>query len=264
MTHDEYNALPGLRASHIKQGTVSMLAMRYAVEHERPDTTAFAFGRLVHLAVFEPTRLADVAVWRGGRRAGAEYAAWVAENEDREQCRAEDMDLLAAISDSVRANAEIGAILAGCTYETCAQWAEGEYGPAKCRFDAVGPRRVVDLKTIAKLSERAINAAFWRYSYHLQIGWYCEGYLRTRGENADAWIVWAEKSPPYDCVVQKVGFDVLDFGQREALRIAARYRRCEERHEWPGLQSDITALALPTWLQDDAEKALFTDDTEDE
>ena len=52
----------------------------------------------------------------------------------------------------------------------------------------------------------------------------------------DAWIIYVETCAPYDCAAYKVGPDVIEYGQREAVRIATEYRAACKAETWPGVQ----------------------------
>lgn len=254
MNHAEYSLLDGITASAIKAGATSMLHMRHAVTTERPDTPAMAFGRLVHMAVLEPASLARCAVWEGDKRTKA-WKEFQAANEGREILTADQAESLNAISANVRANRQIADLLAGCEYERPAQWDRpASYGTGKCRFDAVRKETVIDVKSCSALSQVNAEKATFRYLYHLQLGWYCEGACAVGLASLPlAWLVYVETQPPFDCAAFPVGPDVLEYGQKEAVRIATEYRACCESGAWPGVQATARQIGLPNYLMPDLE-----------
>ena len=85
MNYEEYDRAPGVRATHIKQGALSMKHMHHAVTGQGlPDTLALRWGRVVHLAVLEPAAFVERVSVFAGRRAGGD---WV------EHCALYDPDL---------------------------------------------------------------------------------------------------------------------------------------------------------------------------
>ncbi|MBU2048816.1 MAG: PD-(D/E)XK nuclease-like domain-containing protein [Gammaproteobacteria bacterium] len=249
--HSDYDALPGITATAIKAGATSMAHMRLAVTGARPEPTdAMLRGSLLHLAILEPGRLAtDVAAYEG-RRAGLAWEGWRDAHAGQLLVRPGDLDTATAVAAAVRRHPDASRLLAGCAYEHVQQWTGDGYGQAKARLDAYAAGRVVDLKTTGRLG--AVDRALIRDGYHLQLGWYCHGAAALTGALHDAFIVWAETVPPHDVLVTQLGYDLLEYGEREAVRLATEYRACERAGVWPGRDggAGVRVVGLPPWLGD--------------
>jgi hypothetical protein len=254
MTHAEYLSLPGINATAIKSGAVSMLHMRQAMTTQREPSSAMAFGTLVHAAVLQPTELLRVAaVWTGEAKRGKEWAQFKADNYGAIIVTPDELQALEHITGAVRANAKARSILDGCEYERTIQWQTERYGAAKARFDAVKPGAAVDVKTVSNISRRAVDWQAMALGYDLQVGWYVEGAAQGGfGDIApEFWLLYIETVPPYDVWPRRVGFDVIERGQRRAVDIATRYRECERAGAWPGVATDDDVWSLPVWAQDE-------------
>jgi hypothetical protein len=115
-------------------------------------------------------------------------------------------------------------------------------------LDAWKPGVLIDLKTTGQVDKRAFERTCAGMAYHIQFGWY--SWLLTAREldrlpTCHAIVV--ESKPPYDVACYRISnFDVMA-GMAEAGKVAAQYRACELRREWPGQQTDEEEIQLPEW-----------------
>ena len=269
MTNGEYLDMPGISATAIKAGAVSMAHMHIAATRRTASTPAMEWGTLVHMAVLEPGRLgSDVAVWDGGRRAGKEYAARVAANSGRHVVKPGQLEELNDISAAVRNHADASRLLAGCKYERVLGWREGG-SVAKARLDGIGTGsgaklssrigRVIDIKTIANIDQAARQC--FRYNYHLQMGWYTHGAEFLYGKTYEAYLIFVESHAPHCVACYRLGYDVLEYGQREAVRIATEYAACQRTGVYTGLPGGVRVLDLPPWIGEEAAEVDLSDGT---
>lgn len=250
-----------LRSTWIKAGARSMAHMRHAVTHERADTPALRWGRLVHMAVLEPHKLGNLPVWREGRRAGKAWDAFADAVGSGDYCTADEMGDLFQISAATRE--PLSHLPQIESTEVCVQWTDDEYGAATARIDALTARKsIIELKTTSRIDERAFISQAWSLGYQLQLGWYAHGVEVSTGAQPMAYILAVESSEPYCTAVYRVNADVLSSGYEEARKIAVAYRRCERAGRWPGPYDGQTLnFSAPAWARADAEEVDISNGT---
>jgi len=250
MTYEQYAALPGLRATHIKHGATSMAHMRSAMLGEIPTaSTALRFGRLFHAAVLEPdifTR--NAAVWQGGDKRSA-AGAWKAFKEDHDPEWIMDSDEQAALmrmSAEVHGHPDAHRLIAGARHEVVYSWEIEGVGPCKCRLDGIGPEGIVEVKTTSADSCEQFFAQAERLGYALQFGWQrlaVQSEIKTR----NVWVITVKSKPPYWVGVFQVPEQIIKHGEDEAVRIARQYRACEAMGVFPGPCSGVQEFQRPAW-----------------
>lgn len=257
MTHEEYLRLDGISATAIKAGAKSMLHMRHAIQRGRKPTMAMTTGTLTHAAILDPTALLRLAaVWDGGARRGNDYTLFVADNPGKIIVKPEELETVKGMMDAVRANPVAAKLLDGCECETTVTWTGAKYGQAKCRPDAYKRGTLIDLKTVANIDRRAVERQGLNLGYDIQMGWYGHGIAQVHGDDVagSTWLLYVESSPPFDVYPLKCGFDVIERGEKTAVRIAEQYRACEQAGVFPGVATGHDVWSLPDWaLQESLE-----------
>jgi hypothetical protein len=256
MNHAEYLSLPGISASAIKAGAVSMAHMREVMicSHKEPSPAMMA-GTRIHAAVLEPDRLAErLHVWTGGVKRGKDWDAF-SDGKPREWIVTfDEVDELDAIASAVKASRPAQEVLGNALgYEYTLQWTDRLLGQCKARLDCITRNAVIDLKTTAQIDPRAFGRTFASLDYLLQLGWYCHGYELIHGERPQCFVVAQETARPYATVVYEVDEDLLVMGYDRAYDIALRYRACEACGEYPGPASELLGIRdyLPGWYTGD-------------
>ena len=248
MNYEEYDRAPGVRATHIKQGALSMKHMHHAVTGQGlPDTLALRWGRVVHLAVLEPAAFVERVSVFAGRRAGGDWVEHCAENDPDMTVKPAEYEALEAMSVAVHKEPDAHWLIEQSHHEVCKSW-KGDYGRGKCRLDGIGDGWFFDLKTTAKDSERGFTSQFFSLGYDLQFGWYSEGTGIQK-----AYAIALGKAPPYDVRVKLIPPDVIKRGREQAVKIAQEYRCCEIAGSWPGVAPGITELEVPEWAMGEDE-----------
>jgi hypothetical protein len=240
-----------IRATWIKAGMRSMAHMRLAATTGREDTPAMRWGRLVHMAVLEPLKLAAMPRWDGGRRAGKAWDEFNATLAGREHLTADDLDALAPITEAAsRALRTLPRIEAT---EVALEWSDAVYGPASARLDAVlTGGGWLEVKTAADIEVARFAASAYRLGYHLQLGWYGHG-ARLAGYVGPVWVLAIESKPPHTTALLSVSDAILAKGYEQAEEIARAYRACEATDCYPGPHDGQTLpYELPTWAEEGA------------
>lgn len=250
----DYAARPGMNATAIKAGRLSMLAMHHAIKGPgKQDTAALAWGRVVHAAILEPERvLARIVVWEGGRKAGKEWAAFIEAHEGYEIVTADERTDLEATVLSVRRNATARRLIEQSAHEVSAFWTDPVIGQCKARLDGWSEKNgVLEVKTTGRIEQRAFGRQFFDLGYDLQVGWYAAGAFSYNPPGRDpVRLIAVQSSAPWDCYVVEMPAHVVEDGYQAAYEIAARYRACQACGVYPGVSGgeDVVPLEIPAWI----------------
>lgn len=249
MAITDYRNNPSISATAIKAGARSMKHMRHAMTEHREPTAAMAWGTLVHAAIFLPD---PFRVWPD-RKAGKTWDAFEGDAlaAGKLVVKPHELDKLQAVRESIAANQEAqDALHAGRTHEEPVFWSDPVAGQSKALPDAYGFGVLVDLKTAAKIDERTFSAASWAMGYHLQMAWYRRG-LRLTGKPVDrVGIVAVESAAPFDVCLYWFDPALLEFAEKECLRICAEYRRAEAANVFPGAHPHPRTLLQPAYADE--------------
>ena len=271
MNFEDYTAIPAVNWSRLKLMGKSPKHYRDGYAAASTDSAARRLGRLVHLMVLEPDRVASaVAVWRGpGTRATKAYKEWAASVPDGvEEVTANEYDKASAIAASVRAHPVASVLLAHGMAEVTLSWTErvDDYAvPCKGRVDWLirsatpeqaailpgvqpGDPVLVDLKTCGSIAERALARDVARMMYHGQLAHYDAGLLAGGIECAAIVLINVETNDPHDTACDLLPRDAALYGG-QLLRSAllARLVECERSGVWPGIAPELRTLELPAW-----------------
>lgn len=247
MTESEYNLLPGIRASAIKAGAVSMKHMRAAMMGQLvKESPALAWGATVHAAILEPERFwQGVAIWQGEAKRGKEWTAFKEAAGDRTILTDTERLNLERLIDAVYSNSAAAGLIEGAEHEVTQTWKDPAYGFGKCRFDGLAAGYWLEVKTTRAIDRRRFASQFYSLGYDLQCGWYSQAAVPPR----PCYMIVAESSPPFDCIVYQIPSDVIAKGLEAAAEIARRYRACEVASLFDGvdLGSGIVEFVPPAW-----------------
>jgi hypothetical protein len=248
-THAEYDSLPGITASAIKAGRVSMRHMRQEMLRVRDGsdaTPAMRWGTLAHCIVLEP-QLFDVAVtiYDGTKRGNAwEAEKAMAEGMGRIIITSAERDRLAAMRDAANSDRHFRFVRETVSaFEVTETWTDPLYGAAKARVDGLGSDALLEYKTARTIDKHAFMGACERLGYHLQLAWYWHGC----GRPAHVWCVAQESEPPYCVGCFEGPFGTLEKAYQEAADIARMYRACEAAQSFPGIYDGPQVYERPAW-----------------
>lgn len=219
------------------------------------DTPALRFGRIVHLAILEPTLfLAHKVVapefkGTGSKAAKAEWEKRLPPNsiildDAEEEARITGM-LNRLLAHRVAAN-----LLKTGVAEVSGFWTDPETG-VKCRirpdYLRKGPM-VLDYKTTEDASYEEFRRSAYFYGYPLQAAFYCEGVSQILGKRCDDFVFIAqEKAAPYELMVYPADEGFLDFGRRQMRKALRTFAECQRTGAWPGYPEQPVNLGLPPY-----------------
>lgn len=254
----EYEAIDAIHWSTLKlmgKSPAHYLHALQPVEHE--DTDALQRGRVLHMAIFEPHRLASEVVVYRDRRQGKKWEDFEAANAGKEIITSRMHDTVEGLRAAARASALASKYLAGGRSEQTLRWkhvtpALGDF-PAvefecKGRADFIANcGAIVDLKVTKDASPAGFGREVMRYEYHGQAAFYSDGHEAMTGERLPFIIVAVEAVAPYVVQVYRVGEDELALGRERYTSLLAQLDVCRRTSNWPGYAETEMALQLPRW-----------------
>ncbi len=246
---DDYRARKAINATAIKAGARSMKHMHHALTSGREPSPAMAWGTLVHeFALGTP----DFVIYQGIRR-GKEWDAFQAANtgrriiiESERKALLDEAGLVAALM----VHRDAGPLLEGADMEQPIYWEEPGIGPCKALPDTFKAGHLSDLKTCQSVAERDFSAASWRMGYHLQLAWYKRGCLAIGRKVESVNIIAVEAAAPFDVAVYRLDPLLLEWADKECLRIARRYIECRDAGAFPGQHAGPQVLLQPQWADE--------------
>lgn len=254
MSFKDYASAEGLNATAIKAGRLSMLHMRNTITgHAKKDTSALAWGRLVHAVILEPERvLASIAVWTGPKKVGKIWEEFKEEHAEMEIVTVEERDELTDVVLAVNRNKTASRMISETIHEACIFWDDKLLGKCKARLDGVSQSvGIIDVKTTGRIDQRSFGRQFFDMGYDFQFGWYHEGTSRCEmyGDLPSHCIV-VDSGEDHDVYVVRVQDDVVKEGAKKAREIGMRYRACQAVGSYPGVANgiDVVPLEVPAWI----------------
>ena len=258
MARSEYDAIKAHNFSSLRLLARSPAAYRYWQDNPpSPDSDAMLRGRLAHLAVLEPERLASVVIW-DGRRAGREWesasaAALAAGTEIAPRAM---FDAARAMGAAARRNPDAARLLADARTEATLTWADAVTGLLmRGRLDAVSAdgAAIIDLKTTRDASPDAFGKSAWASHYHVQAAIYVDGYKAATGREASYYLLAVEAEAPHVSQVYEVEDWLLDVGRDTYRAWLHTWKACDESGVWPGYFTTTAPqpLRVPRWALPD-------------
>jgi hypothetical protein len=261
---DDYVALPGASITRLKELRRSPMHYRHRLLHPK-ESPAMTLGRAAHCAVLEPERFErDHAVWTRrtasgnlGPRNGQHWEAFKATAGDRDILTEDEHADALAIQRAVRANPDAMQFLEAGDAEVTMQWSIGGIA-CKGRIDWLtgyeGQPAIVGLKSTRDCRERQFGRQSANLGYHLQWGFYRDGYRTiTGGEDARVFEIAVEPEAPHASVVYEIPDEVLQQGFDEYMQLLELLAECERTNHWPGPAPGIQTLTLPAWVYGEEE-----------
>jgi hypothetical protein len=262
MTREQdYYAVDAVSHSRLREMRKSPAHYRMALDSPDEATEAMEFGRLIHCAVLEPSKLPlQFAVKPPDidRRTKEGKAAWAEFQEaaDGKTIVTEaDMAMARSMADAVTLHPTAGdlvenAVLTG-DVERPFFWRDTELGlDRKAKTDMVLPDgTVVDLKTTVDAG-RDFRKSVIKYGYHTQAAYYGDALESVGREMRDFLIIAVEKGRPHGVVVYRLSADLVAAGRKTVRRWLRMVRECEDAKEWPGYPAGVIPLNAPEWFRE--------------
>jgi hypothetical protein len=229
--------------------------LAYLTRPEEKPTEAQAFGKLIHRAVLEPTRIKSIAIKpKGMSFATTEGKAWKAAHEGKEIVPASDVEDVQGIIKSIYMDEDAANILRTPNHkiEQSVFVTDPKTGLLlKARFDLYGGNFIADLKSTRTADPDTHGfpreIAFLRY--HVQAAFYMD-VAKLAGIPAETFVFIAfEKEPPYACVTFQLDDMSIQKGREEYRHALDLYAECMEAGKWPGYsrKRGPEIVSIPDW-----------------
>jgi hypothetical protein len=208
-TRAEYDALPGINWSALKQGIGRTRAHIDTARAGRPDKPAFKFGRAFHHSVLQPDLMSEWTVV-DGKTTTKPNAITTAELADIQAMTAN-----AALLHEDR-----------LSHIECAVTWDIDGIPCKALIDSIYDGNwLLDLKSTQNAEGAAMKGEIVRFKYHGQCAWYLDGLAANGLELMGAAILAVEKAAPYAAGLYFLNDEWIDLGRnlyRDALTVYAK------------------------------------------
>jgi hypothetical protein len=273
---DEYNSMPGVSMSRLKEMRRSPLHYLHRLSHGK-DSAPMRLGTAAHAAVLEPERFAEqFAVWsrRGDSgnlapRRGQYWDAFTAEHPGKTIITEDEYELAVDIAKAVRGNPLAMHYLASGDPEVTMQWTMA--GGRRCRgrvdwMTKVAPPNLpneirphlVGLKSARDCRHFKFGNQAAVLGYHLSWGFYYDGFKAIKEIEPRVIEIVVESDAPHAVAVYEIPQDIIDQGRDEYQNLMLRLAECESTGHFPGPQEHEEPLSLPSWVYGEA-----TDDLND-
>lgn len=269
ISYEQYQALPGVNVSSLKELRRSPLHYRHRLANPR-TSDALTLGTAAHVSTLEPNRYADAfAVWdrktktgRSAPRTGKAWDAFVAESDGRTILTIEEHETAQAIAAAVRSDPTAARYLRRGLPEVSMQW-EAHGMVLKGRVDWLteldGVDVVVGLKTTSDCRPGEFSRQAHRLGYHLQWAYYHDGFQTVRDAAPYMVEIVVESAAPYAVAVYTIPEPVLSLGRDEYVELIAMLRDCQTADVWPGPVPHETELTFPAWAYGAGEEITIED-----
>lgn len=267
-----YRALPGWNWSLIKELTKSPLHLAYARNNpDDGDTDSRIQLRLNHTLILEPERFADeYHIWDGTRNNGTQHKAVQIGNYGKTIIKSSWYEKSKATADAVRAHPRVAELLDGAETELSLTWTCPRTGlDMKGRLDickVLSDRVVIgDCKEIGSTDPLHVDRLIAKHLWHGQGAHYEEGVRQNFGDLPIEYLIVAmEGKKAQDVVVRRLsahpphGF--LHLGRELRASLLDRLAECIAADSWPGVSDQIEDAVPPSYLVDDDDIYLSTED----
>ncbi len=138
-------------------------------------------------------------------------------------------------------------VLEDAKIELSVYWKDKHTGIlCKARPDIWHETHIIDLKTTADASPRAMSYAMYDGGYHVQAAMMQDGIYAATGKFiSDFYLLCVETVEPYLVVPHQISEQAIEKGREEFHKHLKTYAECLEKNEWPGYAPEL--LDLPNF-----------------
>ena len=251
ISYEEYEALPGLRASDLKKAQQSMLAYKWHMDHKHDDddddkteSPSLRIGSALHCAILEPEDYSSrYGVYEGIRR-GKEWDSFKANHPGMTMLSKGEAKKIDHMRKAYLANQLMVDMIRPSLTEVSVQF-EIAGRACKARFDALDtgsaadsiPARIIDVKSASDVSKPGFQVDAKKYGYPLQAGFYFLAAM-SLGVKPEAFLfACLQNCPPHETAIYSITLAEMLEQARNVEALVIRISDCERRNEWPGASS---------------------------
>jgi hypothetical protein len=244
ITDDEYNNLPMLRSTDLKEFCKSPAHYKYA-RANRKQSSAFDFGHLVHAMMLEPETVKDRFHFVDVKtRTTKEYMGARDRIKDKIVMLSMEMDMAKEMADNAMADPSIHELITSGYGEIAAGTKLGEVW-CSAKADCLIPDRglIVDIKTTSE-------SAYWfksvvrKYQYDLSAAFYLDVFNSASMESeigynfTDFVLIAMEKSAPYLSRIFVFDQGYLADARTRYQSALTKFKRCLDTNTFPGYNNE--------------------------
>lgn len=259
ITDEDYNQIPALRATVLKELIKSPLHARYCMDNQREPTEALIFGRLLHSFLLENQTFSKNHYFLDRKldfrkKEDKELKASL----EAQYSNIISLDVAEQLTDmrqaALKNPAVANALKSISDVELSLIW-QSDSIACKARLDGYSKqlKAIIDIKTCQDASPRGFARSLFSYGYHIQAAHYLEG-ARACGLAAKNFIFIAiEKKEPFACAAYRLETSSLMTAQTLRCDLLEKYSRCEATNRWQGYSDRIEDIAIPEWASREVE-----------
>ncbi len=251
MSSTDYHAHPALSSSGLRHLAKSP-AHYHAYRLDPPEQTKeMMIGSAVHAGFLEGG-LENGMVMKapGSTRATNLFKDFAKAHPNAILLLEDEFTQVAEMIAALRAHPTVSKLVRGGKAEQSAFWTDPETKiSCKCRPDYLTDAGlVIDLKTTQDASVEGFQRSIADYKYHWQSAWYLDGLSLALGRTLENFVhIAIEKKAPYGIGIYVLDDGSLDKARQDIAKLRARYAECLHLDEWPGLDSEIKNISIPSY-----------------
>lgn len=249
MPEDKYHGSPEISKSQLCDFYVSPL--NYWALHRNPNRpprkvyTHFDVGTAAHLLVLEGEKrffegvCVQPDINRRTKAGREEYAEFLQINKGKPILTPEDIEMVRRMSDAVHKNKASRAELDKMLKVEVSVFYNLKGLDMRSRFDGVGKRVIIDLKTTDNPSVANFNASIKKYKYDWQACLYSHAYNVAYGEFPDEFVfIVVGKMPPHSVGVYTLSTTTYQRAMNKIGPTIKSFLKCREEDQWPDINNE--------------------------
>lgn len=266
MNREEYAEIKRMNATSLKTGLLgandvdaNLIKSTYEQTRSEPSAnlqSSYDRGTLTHLVLLEPEKLVDfVAVWKGDRRAGAEWNEFNKINQGKLIMRERDVREVQAACRAVRSISQVNRLLRRQHQTELAIFGKHSKTHLKGLIDSVtcddGPVTIIDIKTTSHgIDEESVLRTIRKLKYREQLALYREMYQQAIGREVEAVYLLFVALDSIGVRLVKLTTAAMQFGLARMRQAIEAVESCVEKNEWPVFFGD-SICDVSHWEVDD-------------
>ncbi len=229
----------------------------YYQNHAEPPKRAYDFGTVAHELVLGKGAGIEVIQADSWRTKKAKEAAEEARAEGKTPILSAVFNRAEEMAEAVHRHPVASKLFMAGEAETSIFWPDPEFPDVmrRARLDwwtqNAGYEVIVDYKSTADASDRALQKSIVNYGYHQQDRFYIDAVESLGHEQVVFLFVFQEKTPPYEVRVIQLPSTACHIGDARNRRAIELYKQCRDSGQWPGYSEAIDQIGLPRWAERD-------------
>lgn len=214
--------------------------------HPEPPRRVFDIGSAAHAAILGtgPDIVCVLGEWRS-KAVKEEVQQW----RDKGAIPLHDGDYRSVFGmvGAVTRHPVASALLDSCPHREASAYRDADGLYLRCRFDAIGPDGIVDLKTVQSAEPEAFARKAVDLGWHQQAAWYRDMAQALGVTDGPFRFVAVEKTPPHLVSIIELDQATEQLGREANARAIDTWQQCRALDEWPGYPSQIITITAPPW-----------------